>query len=133
LNDWPSLKSLCNQLLAINPLIKPPHRALATAARATDDDPLLIQSLRALSMMNPVDVADVHYRLAAALHRTGETNEARQQVLLALSQAPRYRDAHRLLLEIVDSKKTSQPASSKSDDQTPADRPPAKQDTGNED
>jgi hypothetical protein len=41
----------------------------------------------------------VHFELAQLLHRTQDP-EARRQVLLALEDAPRYRDALALLLEI---------------------------------
>jgi Flp pilus assembly protein TadD len=52
--------------------------------------------------MDPADPAGLHYRLGAALARLGRTSEARRQVLRALEEAPRYREAHQLLLQLVD-------------------------------
>ena len=54
-----------------------------------------------LAKMDPLDRADVHFRLASALHRTKQLAAAKRQVIMALEQAPRYRDAHALLLKIV--------------------------------
>jgi uncharacterized protein HemY len=45
----------------------------------------------------------VHYQLARLLHARGDSEaEAERQVLQALEDAPRFRDAQRLLLEIKD-------------------------------
>jgi tetratricopeptide (TPR) repeat protein len=99
--DWDKSKSYARKLLALNPLLTAPHRYLALAAEKTDDDQAIIESLDVLSNMNPLDAADVHFRLAAALQRTDQLAAAKRQVILALEQAPRYRDAHALLLKIV--------------------------------
>jgi hypothetical protein len=51
---------------------------------------------------------DVHFQLARLLHSRGSSEgEAERQVLQALEEAPRFRDAQRLLLEIK--AKTPQP------------------------
>ncbi|HUG18878.1 MAG TPA: tetratricopeptide repeat protein, partial [Planctomycetaceae bacterium] len=91
-----------NRLLAVNPLLPDPHRFLAEAGEQAGDAEAAIVGLRALSRMNPFDPADIHYRAARLLHQTGQFDEARHQVLLALAEAPRYREAHELLLEVVD-------------------------------
>jgi hypothetical protein len=52
--------------------------------------------------MEPVDPAEIDFRLATALFALEELEPAKRYLLLALDQAPRYRDAHRLLLQIVD-------------------------------
>ena len=90
------------KLLALNPLLTAPHRYLSLAAEKTSDDQALIESLSVLALMNPLDAADVHYRLAAALYRGKQFDLAKRQVIMALEKAPRYRDAHALLLKIVD-------------------------------
>ncbi|MHC4880115.1 MAG: tetratricopeptide repeat protein, partial [Planctomycetota bacterium] len=56
---------------------------------------------RRVAQLEPDDPADVHLRLAQALQRLGQTDEAKRHVVKALEEAPRYRAAHRLLLEIV--------------------------------
>ena len=98
--DWEKLKQYGNDLLALNPLIPVAHRYLSMAAEKTNDDALLIQSLGVLAKMGPLDAADVHYQLASALFRGGELASAKRQVIMALEVAPRYREAHALLLKI---------------------------------
>ena len=100
--DWDSVIVNANRLLAVNPLLPDPHRFLAEAGEHAGDSPSAIVGLRALSRMNPFDPADIHFRAARLLQQTGQLDEARQQVLLALAEAPRYREAHELLLEVVD-------------------------------
>ena len=60
-----------------------------------------VREFKVLLALNPVDRADAHYSLATALSQTGETSEARKQVLLSLEIAPGFDDAQRLLLELV--------------------------------
>ena len=61
--------------------------------------------------MDPLDAADVHYRLASALFRSGQLKKAKRQVIMALEVAPRYRDAHALLIRIVGAENNSEKAS----------------------
>ena len=100
--QWEKTKKYARKLLALNPLLTAPHRYLSLAAEKTSDDQALIESLSVLALMNPLDAADVHYRLAAALYRGKQFDLAKRQVIMALEKAPRYRDAHALLLKIVD-------------------------------
>ena len=99
--DLENIKRMARLLQAINPLLKNSHRSLASVAEKQKDDSLVIESLSALASMGPLDLADTHYRLSAAQYRQGEFAAAKRNVLLALEAAPRYRDAHRLLLKIV--------------------------------
>ncbi|MCX6950663.1 MAG: hypothetical protein NTV51_00505 [Verrucomicrobia bacterium] len=46
------------------------------------------------------DPAGAHFQLAQLLRKNGETAEARSQTLLALEEAPRYREALKALLEL---------------------------------
>jgi tetratricopeptide (TPR) repeat protein len=101
--DTPNLKRMARLLQSINPLLKSSHRTLASLAEKENDDQLAIESLSALATMNPLDKADTYYRLASAQFRQKDSNSAKRNVLLALETAPRFRDAHKLLLQIVDS------------------------------
>ena len=65
--------------------------AMAEAAEQTGDDARAIAGLRALLVMDPFDPADVHYRTAKLLHRTGDLPAARRHALMSLEEAPRYR------------------------------------------
>ncbi|CAA9442548.1 MAG: hypothetical protein AVDCRST_MAG64-4295, partial [uncultured Phycisphaerae bacterium] len=88
---------------AVNPLVPTPHKYLATAAEAAGDRSAAIAAHRTLLTLDPLDKAGHHYRLAKQLaEEPGQLPEARRQVVRALEEAPRYREAHRLLLEIVD-------------------------------
>jgi tetratricopeptide (TPR) repeat protein len=99
--DWESVVVNAERALAVNPLLPAPHRYLARAAEQMEDAERAIQCYRALLEMDPADPAELHYRLAANLHRTGQSEQARRHVLMSLEEAPRYRDAHRLLLAIL--------------------------------
>lgn len=99
--DWKGLAAAAERLLAVNPLLKAPHRSLARAMEEQRTPARAIPSYRALLSMGPVDPADLHYRLARLLRQEGKLEEAKRQLLLALEEAPRFRDAHRELLEIV--------------------------------
>ena len=99
--DWPMTLRYANRLLAVIPLQRAPHRHVATAAQATSNDALAIDSYRALLLLEPTDPAEIHYQLATLLQRTGELATAKRHALQALEEAPRYRAAHARLLEIV--------------------------------
>jgi len=114
-SDWPNVTKYAERLLAINPLIALPHRALAEAGVASGRSDQAITAYRKLLLLDPPDPVDVHFQLARLLEARGDSeNEAERQVLLALEEAPRYRDAQRLLLKIKDNmpKPTPGPATS---------------------
>lgn len=110
-SDWEKVKFVARKMLALNPMLPSPYRFLAVAAEQTQDDQATVESLTALARMDPLDAADVHYRLALALFRQQKLVKARRQVVRALERAPRYRAAYDLLLKIVDTQaKSSLPA-----------------------
>jgi len=103
--NWPEVTKYAERLLAINPLISLPHRMLAEAGIATGNTEQAITALRRLLLLDPPDPVDVHFQLARLLHARGTSDgEAERQVLEALEEAPRFRDAQRLLLQITDEK-----------------------------
>ena len=101
--DWPAVTKYAGQLLAVNPLISLPYRALADAGVASGQNAQAISADRKLLLLDPPDPVAVHFQLAGLLHQRGDSeSEAKRQVLQALEEAPRFRDAQRLLLEIND-------------------------------
>jgi tetratricopeptide (TPR) repeat protein len=111
--QWEKAKTYARRLTALNPLI----RYLSIAAEKTGDDIATIESLSVLTRLNPLDRADIHFRLASALFRENNLPLAKRHVLMALEQAPRYRDAHQLLLSILAAGEVSnEPASDSSTD-----------------
>jgi tetratricopeptide (TPR) repeat protein len=103
--DWRGLQTNAQRLMAVNPLIPAPHRGLARAAEETDQRDVAVTAYRALAALDDTDPAGVHFRLARLLRQAGKLPEARREVLRSLEEAPRFRDAHRLLLELVEQEK----------------------------
>ena len=97
--DWHAVQENAERYLAVNPLVALPYRFLATATEQLNNSRATVESYRALLDLDPPDPAQVHVRLARALHQLGDAS-ARCEVLQALEEAPRYREALRLLLEI---------------------------------
>lgn len=99
--DWTAVSTNAELLLAINPLLSLPYTALAEAGAADGKKDQAINAYRKLLLLDPPDPVEVHYQLARLLHeRGGAEAEAKRHVLQSLEDAPRYRDAQRLLLEI---------------------------------
>jgi tetratricopeptide (TPR) repeat protein len=97
--DWPAVLQNAYRYLAVDPLVASPYRFLAQASERTGEAQTAILAYRVLLQLNPLDPAEMHFRLAELLHRAGDP-EAKRHVLQALEEAPRYRAALRLLLEI---------------------------------
>jgi tetratricopeptide (TPR) repeat protein len=100
--DWNGLAKNARRLLAVNPLIPAPYRSLARAAEELKERDEAIRAYRELLLLDQSDATGVHYQLAKLLSQAGNTREARREVLRSLEDAPRFRDAHRLLLELVE-------------------------------
>jgi tetratricopeptide (TPR) repeat protein len=105
--DWKGVAENAERFLAVNPLVPQPYRHLARSSEELGNAEPAIRSYRRLLLLDPPDVADVHYRLARLLRQQGNLKEAKRHVLQALEEAPRFRDAQRLLLELEDSDKTT--------------------------
>jgi tetratricopeptide (TPR) repeat protein len=99
--NWDGVKRAAQKLLGSNPLLPSPHRALALAAEATNDDEVSIAALKTTLRMSPLDEVDLRYRLARLLQKKGHLDEAKRHALFALEDAPRFRKGHAQLLEIV--------------------------------
>ena len=97
--DWPAVAQNAERYLAVNPLVAAPHRQLARASEELKQPKQAIDAYSTLLLLDPPDPAEVHFRLAKLLHEGGSAM-AREHVLKALEEAPRFRNAHRLLLEI---------------------------------
>ena len=109
--DWPAVTKYAELLLALNPLLSLPHRALAEAGVALGKPAQAITAYQRLLLLDPPDPAEVHFQLAKLLHERGESDDqAKRHVLQSLEEAPRFREAQRLLLEIV--RQTPQPSAS---------------------
>jgi tetratricopeptide (TPR) repeat protein len=97
--DWEAQKLNAERYLAVNPLTSHPYEAMAEAAENLNNLPEAIQARRVILELNPTDPALAHYKLARLLDATGN-REAKRHVLLALEEAPRYREAQTMLLKL---------------------------------
>lgn len=102
--DWPAVAKNARRMLAVNPLLAAPHRTLAKAAEQLKERDDAMAGYRAALTFAPPDAADLHYRLALLHEQGGERDKARREVLKALEDAPRSRDAHKLLLRLTEAK-----------------------------
>lgn len=100
--DWPSVRTNAQRYAAVNPLVPEPHRKIAEAAENMQDWRAAIAARSTLLYLNPPDIAEAQFRLAELLHRVGD-GRARIHVLKALEEAPRYKAALSLLLQIGES------------------------------
>jgi tetratricopeptide (TPR) repeat protein len=98
-SDWTAVALNAQRYRAVNPLVAGPYRFLAEASENIPDRRMAIAAYTAQLELDPPDPTEVHFRLARLLHGEGDPG-ARRHVLQALEEAPRYREALRLLLEI---------------------------------
>jgi len=99
--NWSEVLRNAERMIDVNPLLGEGQEFLALAAERLGQPDRAIAALSALSEMDPLDPALLHFRLAQALTENQQPNRARRQVLKALEQAPRYRAAQKLLLQLV--------------------------------
>jgi len=101
-SDWPGLFEAAASALAIQPMAPEAHRRLVAAASELGRAQDVVRSGRALLALGPVDPAEVHFQIARARAELGDLAGAKGDVLRALEEAPRFRLAHELLLELVE-------------------------------
>ena len=96
---WPGVQVNAQRALAVNPLAAAPYAFLANASQHLGDVRQGIVANRALLELDPSNPAQVHFQLAQALDRAGQPG-AKRQVIQALEDAPRFRQALQLLLQL---------------------------------
>ena len=97
--QWELALAAAKNVEAIDPLQSAAIRQTLTAATALKNSEVSIQMLRALLELEPGDSARTHFMLAKIFSKDN-VETARRHVLLSLEKAPRYREAHKLLLKI---------------------------------
>ncbi len=102
--DSAALQKNVERFLAVDPLHEFPYRHLAEQGIGDRTIPAAAAAARSLLALEPADVAGTHFLLAKLLHAANDP-AAKRHALLALEETPRYRDAQRLLLAIVDADK----------------------------
>ncbi len=95
-HDWEALRRFAEQHLAIDPLSAPPYLALGRATEVLKDIPAALLALQTALKLDPPRPAETHFNLARLFHEKKDPR-ARRHVLMALEEAPRYMEAHKLL------------------------------------
>ena len=113
--DWQDVVKYGQMYMAVNPLLTKLYWQLGRAREELNHDEEAIDSYKRLLLMEPSDPVDINYRLGRLL-RQKDPAEAKRHVLMALAEAPRFRQAHRLLLKIVND--TQKPSESTSNDKS---------------
>lgn len=120
--DWDTMADYATRLVRVNPMRVTSQRAAARAARQSGELGMLIEANTALLEMEPADPAKVHFQIASARAQRNDATQndpalAKRHVLKSLEVAPRYRDAQRLLLQLVSTsnKADHEPAESDED------------------
>jgi len=76
------------------------HRRLGGLLLDSGDANGAVREFQAALALKPSDLVAAHYNLAKALNAARRTNEAKDQVILALEAAPEFKPAQQLLLEL---------------------------------
>ena len=98
--EWAKVLEYAERYHAVDPLRPHPHRFEAEAQEAIGRKREAIAAYRVFLQLGAPNPPEIQYRLARLLHSLGDPG-AKRHVLAALEEAPRFRDAHRLLLEIA--------------------------------
>ena len=96
---WPEVLANASRATALNPFLKSPQQSIAQALEATGQADAAIAAYTRLLVLEPDNPADVKFRLARLL-RGKDDASAKRHLIDALVLAPRFRDAHRLLIEM---------------------------------
>jgi len=107
--DWQSVVKYGEKSMAVYPMLAQLHWQLGRANEELGRDERAIESYQRLLLLDPSDPADVNFRLGRLLQHKDPAG-AKRHVLMALAEAPRFREAHRLLLKIIN--ETREPATS---------------------
>jgi len=76
------------------------HRSLGALLLGSGQSDGAVREYRAVLSLKPADAAESHLDLARALNAAHKTNEAKDQVLMALEAAPDFKPAQQLLLQL---------------------------------
>lgn len=116
--QWESLLENADRAHAINPFLKEAHFCRGCALEAQDQRKEAVSSFEKLLTLKPVNPSEVRFRLARLL-KPEDAAKSKRYLLDSLAEAPRYREAHALLLDL-------QPAGGPSPVPAPGASPPAK-------
>lgn len=97
--NWQGARDAARGLLAVQPFLKQPYEVLAQASESLRDDDGAVWALQKLAVLGPDHPVEVNFSLARLL-QSRDREAAKRHLLDALLEAPRFRDAHELLLKL---------------------------------
>ena len=98
--DWASAANLLHLSVFINPYDEDVLKKLGEAAMESGKWPVAATAFSTLVGVSISGQAEAHYQLARALLASGNTPEAKREVIHSLEIAPAYREAQELLLKL---------------------------------
>ena len=96
---WERVEHLAHQIMAVNPYISKAQRVLAESLAAREKNDEAVARYEILLGLKPANPAQIHFAVADLLQET-EPARAKRHTLDALAEAPRYREALRLLRKL---------------------------------
>ena len=102
--DWDGVLANAQRGLAINPFNQRIHYCNGCAHEARAEPALAVKSFENALRLDPANPSELRFRLARLL-KSDDEKKARRYLLDSLADSPRYREAHGLLLEIVEGPK----------------------------
>ena len=106
--NWDGVIANASRGLAINPFNQRIHYCRGCAHEAKAEPELAVNSFENALRLDPVNPSELRFRLARLL-KTEDEVKARRYLLDSLADSPRYREAHGLLLEMVEGPKAEPP------------------------
>lgn len=100
--NWTQVAENADRYLAVYPLLSTTYWRLGRACEELGQPERATESYERLLLLDPADPVDVNYRLAKLLQQRDPAG-AKRHLLEALADAPRFRQGHKLLLEIAPS------------------------------
>ncbi len=99
--NWQEVINNGRRYMAVHPLLTKLHWQLGRAYEELGKDNKAIESYQRLLSLDYADPAELNYRLGRLLEEKDPVT-AKRHVLTALAEAPRFRRAQKLLLEIIE-------------------------------
>lgn len=93
-------ESTLRKLIYVYPEDEEIHRIFGSLLLQSGDAAGAVREYAAVVALKPADVAESHYDLARALNAAHRSNDAKDEVVLALEAAPGFKPAQQLLLQL---------------------------------
>ncbi len=97
--NWAQVVENGERYLAVYPMLSAVYWRLGRANEELGREEPAVQAYSNLLLLDPADPVEIHYRLARLL-QPRDPAAAKRHILEALADAPRFRDGHKLLLNM---------------------------------